>query len=85
MYVFLYTYRLSMGSYPTANSIVYLLVYKCTFTYMYFTVQVMHMLEDPDVALDLRALNGGQKTKEDTFWDKVQRFLQEGVGLAAEE
>lgn len=35
--------------------------------------------------LDLRALNSGQKTKYDTFWDEVQKFLQEDVGLAAEE
>ena len=42
-------------------------------------------MEDPDVILDLRALNGGQKTKYNTFWDEVQKFPQEGVGLAAEE
>lgn len=42
-------------------------------------------MEDPDVVLDLRALNSGQKTKYDMFWDEIQKFLREDVGLAAEE
>lgn len=48
-------------------------------------VQLFVDMEDPDVVLDLRALNSGQKTKYDTFWDEVQKFLREDVGLAAEE
>ena len=48
-------------------------------------VQLFVDMEDPDVVLDLRVLNSGQKTKYDTFWDEVQKFLQEDVGLAAEE
>ena len=50
-------------------------------------VQLFVDMEDPDVVLDLRALkwNGGQRTKYDTFWDEVQKFLQEGVSLVAEE
>ena len=42
-------------------------------------------MEDPDVVLDLKSLNGSQKTRYDTFWDEVGKFLREDVGLAAEE
>ncbi len=42
-------------------------------------------MEDPDVVLDLRALNSSQKTQYDIFWDETQKYLREDVGLAAEE
>ena len=32
-------------------------------------VQLFVDMEDPDVVLDLRALNSGQKTKYNKFWD----------------
>ena len=48
-------------------------------------VQLFMDMEDSDVVLNLRALNSGQKMKYDTFWDEVQKFLREDVGLAAEE
>ena len=42
-------------------------------------------MEDPEIVLDLRSLNTGQKTKYNCFWDEVEKFLQEDVGLAVEE
>ena len=42
-------------------------------------------MEDPDIVLDLQSFNSGQKSKYDAFWDEVQKFLQEDVGLAVEE
>ena len=45
-------------------------------------VQLYVDMEDPDIVLDLRSLNSGQKSKYDAFWDEVQKFLQEDVGLA---
>ena len=48
-------------------------------------VQLFVDMENPDVILDLRALNSDQKTKYNTYWDEVQKFLHEDVGLAAEE
>ena len=42
-------------------------------------------MEDPDIVLDLRSLQSGQKSKYDCFWDEVEKFLQEDVGLAVEE
>ena len=48
-------------------------------------VQLYVDIEDPYIVLDLQSLNSGQKSKYDAFWDEVQKFLQEGVGLAVEE
>ena len=45
-------------------------------------MQLFLDMEDPDVVLDLRALNSDQKT---TFWDETEKYLREDVGLAAEE
>ena len=48
-------------------------------------VRLFVQMEDPEIVLDLRSLNTGQKTKYDCFWDEVEKFLQEDVGLAVEE
>ena len=42
-------------------------------------------MEDPDVVMDLRSLNTGAKPKYDVFWEECHKFLQEEVGMAAEE
>ena len=42
-------------------------------------------MDDPDVVLNLRCLNGSQRQQYETFWGEVQKFLQEDVGLAAEK
>ena len=36
-------------------------------------VQLYVDMEDPDIILDLRSLNSGQKSKYDAFWDEVQK------------
>ena len=48
-------------------------------------VQLYVDMKDPDIVVDLQSLNSGQKSKYDAFWDKVEKFLQEDVGLAVEE
>ena len=42
-------------------------------------------MEDPDVVVDLRHLNSGQKSKYDVFWSECQKFLQEDVGSAVDD
>ena len=42
-------------------------------------------MEDPSIIPDLRSHNSGQKSKYDVFWEEVQKFLKEDVGLAVEE
>ena len=48
-------------------------------------IQLFVNMEHPDMVPDWRALNSGQKTKYNTFWDEVQKFLREDVGLTTEE
>ena len=48
-------------------------------------VQLFLDMEDPEIVIDLRSHNSGQKSQYDVFWDEVKKFLQEDVGLAAEE
>lgn len=48
-------------------------------------VQLYVGMEDPDVVIDLRTLQSDHKTKYDDFWQEVEKFLQEDVGLAVEE
>ena len=42
-------------------------------------------MEDPDVVVDLRHLNSGQKSKYDVFGSECQKFLQEDVGSAVDD
>ena len=42
-------------------------------------------MEDPDVVVDLRHLNSGQKSKYDVFWSECQKFLQEDIGSAVDD
>lgn len=48
-------------------------------------VQMYVDMEDPDIVVDLREHNSGHKSKYDIFWNEVDKFLQENVGLAVEE
>ena len=43
-------------------------------------VQLLLDMEDRDIVLDLRALNTGQKSQYDVFWDECGKFLQEEIG-----
>ena len=40
-------------------------------------VQLLFDMEDPDIVLDLRAWNTGQKSQYDVYWDECRKFLQE--------
>ena len=42
-------------------------------------------MEYPDIVMDLRSFNAGTKSKYDVFWEECHTFLQEEVGMAAEE
>lgn len=42
-------------------------------------------MEDPDIVLDLRSLHSGTGSKFNVFWEECAKYLQEDVGLAAEE
>ena len=42
-------------------------------------------MEDPDIMLDLRALNGKQGTQYDTFWNECEKFLNEDVVTAVDD
>jgi len=47
-------------------------------------LQIIDM-EDPTVLHDLRALNSGQATKFDVFWEECGRFLNEDIGIAVDD
>ena len=42
-------------------------------------------MEDPDIVLDLRALNTGQKTQYNVFWDESRKFLEEVIGTPVDD
>ena len=42
-------------------------------------------MEDPDILLDLRAVNSGQKSKYDLFWDECGKYLNEEVCAAVDD
>lgn len=48
-------------------------------------VRLVLEMEDPDVLLDLRALNTGAKTQYDAFWDQCQKFLDEDIGTPVDD
>ena len=48
-------------------------------------VQQIVDMEDSDVILDLRALNEGQKSKYDAFWEECGKFLHEEIGSAVDD
>jgi len=38
-------------------------------------------MEDPNIVVNLRHLNTGNKSKYDVFWEECKKFLQEGIML----
>ena len=42
-------------------------------------------MEDPDIIIDLRELNCGQKSQYDTFWEECKKFIQERIGAAVDD
>ena len=48
-------------------------------------VRLFFELEEPDVALDLRANNRSGGTMFDIFWEKAKEFLNEDVGVAVDD
>ena len=48
-------------------------------------VKLILELEDPEVVLDLRALNTGRKSQYDVFWCECKKFLEETVGTPVDD
>jgi hypothetical protein len=44
-------------------------------------VRLILDMEDPDVVLDMRALNAGHKSQYDVFWEESKKFLEEDVKI----
>ena len=42
-------------------------------------------MEDPDIIVDLRSLNGKDGTRFDVFWDHCKIFLNESVAVAVDD
>jgi len=42
-------------------------------------------MEDPNIVVNLRHLNTGNKSKYNTFWEECQKFLEEGIGAAVDD
>ena len=48
-------------------------------------VKLILELEDPEVVLDLRALNTECKSQYDVFWYECKKFLEESVGTPVDD
>ncbi|CAB3995273.1 Hypothetical predicted protein [Paramuricea clavata] len=48
-------------------------------------VRLILDMEDPNVVLDLRTLNTGNKSQYDVFWDECKKFLEEEVGTPVDD
>ena len=48
-------------------------------------IQQIIDMEDPNVLPDLQALNSGQASRYDTFWEECAKFLSEEVGSAVDD
>ena len=48
-------------------------------------VRLFVEMEDLEIVLDLRSPHSGQKGKYDGFWEELEKFLHEDVGLETEE
>ena len=42
-------------------------------------------MEDPDIVIDMRSLNGSKKSQYDLFWDEAQKFLNEDMSEAVDD